>query len=136
VLQLASRGLRERVVKKCNAPNTPFAIGEFELILEAQPGREDVAPPVDSTTADVGPLIELRPRVDARAKIMEGRLPPKLALCHACNQYIYPHETTCTHCGADVALAAADHAETVQRRRALIERLERALALSGSSSQA
>ena len=127
VLQLESRGLRERVAKKRDAPNTPFAIGEFELILEAVPGREDVAPPADSTTVGVGRLIQLRPRRDAGAGAKEGRLPPKLALCHACNQYIYSHETTCTHCGGDVAQAAAVHAETVQRRRVLIERLERAL---------
>jgi Y-X(10)_GDL-associated radical SAM protein len=122
-LQLESRGLRERVVKKRDAPDTPFAIGEFALILEAVPGREDVVPPADSTPVDVGQLVHLRPRLDAR----EGRLPPKLELCRACNQYIYAHETICPHCGGDVAQAAAVHAETVKRRRALIERLERAL---------
>jgi hypothetical protein len=35
-----------------------------------------------------------------------------------------------------VAQAAVDYAETMQRRRALIKRLERAFALSGSRSQA
>ncbi len=98
-LQLESRGLRERVVKKRDAPDTPFAIGEFALILEAVPGREDVVPPADSTPVDVGQLVHLRPRLDARADAREGRLPPKLELCRACNQYIYDHETTCPHCG-------------------------------------
>lgn len=136
VLQLESRGLRERVVKKRDAPNTSFAIGEFGLILEAIPGREDVVPPVDSTTPDIGPLIQLRTPGNAKAKTKEGKLPPKLTLCHACNRHIYPREITCPHCGGDVAKAAADHAETVQRRRALVERLERALALSGSPTPA
>jgi hypothetical protein len=67
------------------------------------------------------------------AAVKEGRLPPNLALCRACNQYIYPQETTCTHCGGDVAQAALAHAETVARRRALVERLEQALFKSQSS---
>ena len=34
VLQLEKQGLRERVVKKREAAKKPFAIGEFELIVE------------------------------------------------------------------------------------------------------
>jgi Y-X(10)_GDL-associated radical SAM protein len=129
VLQLEARGLRERIAKKRDAPKTPFAIGEFELILEAAPGREGLAPPATTTSGGVGPLIQLGTRRSSEAATKEGRLPPKLALCHACDQYIYPHETVCTHCGGDVAQAAATHAETVQLRRALMDRLERALSI-------
>ena len=35
VLQLANRGLRERVVKKRDAPGEPFDFGEFELLVES-----------------------------------------------------------------------------------------------------
>jgi Y-X(10)_GDL-associated radical SAM protein len=130
VLELESRGLRERVAKVGEAPATPFAIGKFELILEAMPGRDDVVPPPGATTKDVGPVIPLGPLRASGACAREGRLPPKLAICRACNRYIYPHELTCPHCGGDVAQAAAVHAETVQRRRALIEQLEQALSPS------
>ncbi len=45
-LTLDAQGLRERVVKKRDAPDAPFAIGEFDLILEPVPGREHAdAPP-------------------------------------------------------------------------------------------
>jgi radical SAM protein with 4Fe4S-binding SPASM domain len=129
VLQLEARGLRERVAKKRDAPKTPFAIGEFELILEAVPGREGVAAPVDSATEVVGPLIQLGTRRASGAAVKEGRLPPNLALCHACKHYVYSRETTCPHCGGDVAKEAAAYAEMVQERRALIRRLERALSI-------
>ena len=127
VLQLEARGLRERIVKKREAPDAPFAIGEFELITEPIPGREGAVAPPAVPEEGIGPLIQLRVRRDAQAGSREGRLPPSLVLCRACNQYIYRHETVCPHCGADVARAAAAHDETVRHRRALIERLERAL---------
>ncbi len=133
VLQLESRGLRERVAKKRDAPQTPFAIGEFELILEALPGREGHTPdlPAERTTVGPGRLIQLGRRGAGKAPA-EGRIPPRLALCHACDQYVHAHEAVCAHCGADVAEAARAHAEAVERRRALMQRLERALDLSGS----
>ncbi|WP_437933657.1 GDL motif peptide-associated radical SAM/SPASM maturase [Sorangium sp. So ce341] len=125
-LELDRRGLRERVVKKREAPGAPFAIGEFELIIEPVPGREG-ASPAPPVTAATGGLVQLRRRRDGAVAPRDGRVPPQLAPCRACDRYIYPHEATCPHCGGDVARAAAAHAEVVQRRRALIERLERAL---------
>ncbi len=133
VLELAARGLRERVAKKREAAATPFAIGEFELILEGIPGTQGAAVPPEATTVGAGRLIQLGTRRDgggapgAPAAPAARSLPPKLVLCHACNQYVHGHESACPHCGADVAEAARAHAETVRRRRALIERLERAL---------
>jgi radical SAM protein with 4Fe4S-binding SPASM domain len=128
VLQLEARGLRERVAKKHDAPNKPFAIGEFELILEAIPGREDAALPAEATTGSVGPLIQLGgTRSDSKPAVREWSLLPNLVLCRACDQYIHSHEITCPHCGGDVAQAAATHALTVLERRELIERFERLL---------
>ena len=127
VLQLESRGLRERVVKKREAANTPFAIGEFDLILEPIPGRAAVTPPTDRVTAPSGPLIQLGMRSIPESRRRVGRIPPKLAVCRACNQYIYSHEESCPHCGASVAAAAAQHEKVVNHRREVLERLERLL---------
>ena len=57
-----------------------------------------------------------------------GQPPPSLDLCRACNSYIWPGEQDCPHCGADVAAAAAGHAEDVARRAALIAEVEHQLA--------
>src|SRR5262249_52341561 len=39
VIELEKQGLRERIVKTREAPDRPFAIGEFDLVLEPLPGR-------------------------------------------------------------------------------------------------
>jgi Y-X(10)_GDL-associated radical SAM protein len=130
VLQLEMRGLRERVVKKREAPDSPFAIGEFELILEPVPGREaahfhqELSPPTESAEPPRGPLVQLSMPVQSRPSATLGRIPPKLALCRACNQYIYSHETTCPHCQADVAQAAMQYEDKARQRHLLVERLE------------
>ena len=126
-VQLELRGLRERVVKKREAPDSPFAIGEFDLILEAIPGRHAVIPPTETAEPQIGPLVQLHTPSQSEADARVGRIPPKLALCRACNQYIYSHETTCPHCRSDVAQAASRHEETTRHRRQLVERLENLL---------
>jgi hypothetical protein len=123
VQALDQRRLRERVVKIRDAPKASFATGEFALVVEALPGLRQAAEP----TAVHGPLVQLRARRGAMADDRAGRVPPKLALCRSCSRYVHAHEVACPHCGSDLAVAAATHAETVQHRRALIERLERAL---------
>jgi Rubredoxin-like zinc ribbon domain (DUF35_N) len=138
VLELARRGLRERIVKLREAPDRPFAIGEFELVVEPLPGASPSAeaPPPEAITP-AGPLVQIRTRRnaghDGGHPQAPGRVPPKLDLCRACNRYVYPHEVSCPHCGADIAAARDAHEETVQRRRALIEQLERALALASAA---
>ncbi len=129
-LALDARGLRERVAKKREAPDTPFAIGEFELILEPVPGREGAGAPAALPVSGPGALVQLRRHGDARPATSprEARVPPRLAICHACNQYLYEHEASCPHCGADVAAAAEAHAEVVLQRRALMRQLEQAIA--------
>jgi hypothetical protein len=62
--------------------------------------------------------------VQSRPSATLGRIPPKLALCRACNQYIYSHETTCPQCQADVAQAAMQYEDKARQRHLLVERLE------------
>ncbi|EGY00890.1 hypothetical protein AZA_89154 [Nitrospirillum viridazoti Y2] len=121
VLDLAKHGLRERVVKVKEAPPESFAIGEFALITEAIPGVAD-APPLPARDPA---HVHIHPRERAAGG---GTTPPKLEVCRGCDQYIWPHEEACPHCGSDVAAEAARHAEDTARRRALINQAKRFLA--------
>jgi Y-X(10)_GDL-associated radical SAM protein len=128
-LELEKRGLRERIAKLHDAPNKPFAIGEFEIILEPIPGKEPQIS-VHSPSPRTQQLVQIQPpapgngtsnRADATPGVIpEGYVAPGLDLCRACSQYIYPHEVTCPHCGANVAQAAAAHEDATRRRRALM----------------
>ncbi|HEY0554491.1 MAG TPA: GDL motif peptide-associated radical SAM/SPASM maturase, partial [Thermoanaerobaculia bacterium] len=130
-LELEKRGLRERVVKTREAARTSFATGEFELILEPIPGREAEAGLAAAAIAPARPEPLVRigggkagasraPRQAAQ----EGRLPPSLEVCHACECFIWPGEETCPHCGADIGAAAAAHVVEGRRRQALIAEVE------------
>jgi uncharacterized OB-fold protein len=54
----------------------------------------------------------------------EGRIPPSLEICRACNRFVWPEEESCPHCGSDLAAVAAAHEVDVQRRQALIAEVE------------
>jgi Y-X(10)_GDL-associated radical SAM protein len=131
VLELEKLGLRERIAKRRDAPDDPFAIGEFELILEPIPGREpgaDVSPP-----ARLGPpppewVAEETQGTRRYRPGDEGRVPPRLEICRACDGFVWPGDDACPHCGADLAAAAAVYAEEARQRAELIARLERLIA--------
>jgi Y-X(10)_GDL-associated radical SAM protein len=108
-LELEKQGLRERVVKTREAAPNPFAAGEFELITEDFAGNEVVR------AAARPKLIGLTGAPERRPPEV-GRVPPRLELCRECDLYIWAHETTCPHCGADVAKAAAVYAADCERR--------------------
>ena len=107
-LQLESRGRRERIVKRREAPAESFAIGEFELIEEPIPGREAEAASGGATaltSAGGAPIRRLPP-------VREDGLAAEMTLCRECECFIWPDETTCPHCGGDVRAAAARHERT------------------------
>jgi Y-X(10)_GDL-associated radical SAM protein len=128
VLELEKSGLRERVVKKREAPDASFAIGEFELILEPIPGARGAERP--ATSLPLSPPGERLVQLGGRSSTPryqpgdEGRVPEALKMCRACDCFIEPRETLCPHCGADVAAAAARYAEDSRRRAALMAELE------------
>ena len=133
-LELDKRGLRERVAKIKEAAKTPFAIGEFEVIVEPVPGREAEAAAYDSGVRQAGrqALVQIDGLRAAGEEALpepvpEGHVAPVLDLCRACQQYIYPHETTCPHCGADVAKAAVAYEAAAQRRRELMASMTKLL---------
>ena len=121
VLELQKQGLRERVVKICDAAKQSFAIGKFDLITE----RVVDGSVVFRTTTSGVPVR----RTDANAEApAEGRVPPRLDLCRSCNSYIWPTEKICPHCGGEVEAAAAAYAREMSRRNAIIAEVERQLA--------
>jgi len=130
-LELAGRGLRERVVKRRDAPDRSFAIGEFELVLEAIPGREDEARAHLQTVpaaAGGGNLVQIGGRRTwGVATAREGRVPPQLDVCHGCDRHVHENARTCPHCGGDLAAARAEHEWESIRRREIIEEIEKLL---------
>ncbi|WP_409299878.1 GDL motif peptide-associated radical SAM/SPASM maturase [Pseudomonas sp. KCJK8993] len=123
-LDLAKKGLRERIVKLEDAGPASFSVGRFDLITERIDSGETV-----SSVSDSGQVIKLAWVNQGHASPEEGRVPPRLALCRACLQYIHAHETTCPHCQADVASAEARHQEDRLRQQALINTLHQLLGL-------
>jgi radical SAM protein with 4Fe4S-binding SPASM domain len=130
VLELEKRGLRERVAKKSDALQQPFAIGAFELITEPIPGAEATSTVLTETISSPPAmplkLVQLtgrttKPKPQARDI---GEVPPQLEMCHACNYYIWPGEVMCPHCGGDVKAALATYQADAMRRSALIAEVE------------
>jgi len=121
-LELQKDGLRERIVKIRDAAPAPFAVGEFELITE----RIADGAAVSSSTSH-RQLVQLGDKGERWESPQEGRIPPSLELCRACDSYIWPREASCPHCGADVQSAARRHAEDALRRKAAMAAMARLL---------
>jgi Y-X(10)_GDL-associated radical SAM protein len=107
-LTLAKDGKRERVVKLQEAPGLPFDRGLFALMLENMDGSDSVmqVPPP--------------PRTEV-ARSAEDRVPPRLVLCHGCEQYVHLDTVTCPFCGGDIEALMAAH---VEREAAIVEAAE------------
>ena len=123
-LDLQQKGLRERIVKLEDAGPASFSVGRFDLITERIDTGEAVA-----SVSDSGQVIKLAWVNQGQAAPAEGRIPPRLALCRSCLEYIHAVETTCPHCHADVAAAEARHQEDRLRQQALINTLHQLLGL-------
>ncbi|QYC41490.1 Antilisterial bacteriocin subtilosin biosynthesis protein AlbA [Nonomuraea coxensis DSM 45129] len=103
VLELAKKGIRERIVKVADASAAPFGIGEFALVEEAIPADPRPADP--------------RPAVPGRAERAPGdRGVPELRLCGDCAHFVMAGDAACPFCSADVA-EAEERARAVHRRR-------------------
>jgi hypothetical protein len=123
VLELAKKGLRERVAKTHEAPGTPFDQGKFDLItepLDGGPGECSVAVP---------PHWEMK-EPELRAT---DRLPPTLDLCYGCMQYVHAGTKTCDHCGGDIAAFAVQQREVEE---AIVELRRLIAAANGATKSA
>lgn len=118
VLELAKRGLRERVEKVADAPGLPFDNGRFDLILEpldgSGAGERIVPPPARATPSP---------------RSAKDRVPPILPLCRACNLYVKPGTPNCPFCGADLAEAQREYDEVLIDVRAAIAEIEGAMSM-------
>ena len=128
-LELQKQGLRERVVKIRDASAAPFAVGEFELITEQ---IADGVPVCKSTS--LRQLVQLGKKFEQPHPPEEGRIPPRLELCRACDSYIWPGETVCPHCGGNVQNAARKYEADVLHRNAVKQEMQRLLSHLASST--
>ena len=62
----------------------------------------------------------------------EGRVPPQLEICRACDAYIWPGEESCPHCGACIREAAETYAADNARREAAMAEVRRILESAGA----
>ena len=124
-LKLDGLGLRERIAKVKEAPQDPFSIGEFELIVESKsdtPQGDDhghIVLPADDIQPPASILKSREPATSAR-----GRVPQQIEPCGACHQYVYPEETTCPHCNTNLASAQLLYVERKRSAQALAARLQ------------
>lgn len=130
--QLAKKGLRERIVKADDAPNAPFAIGAFDLVLETHDGEliESTGGVSNKQQARFG-FIEAMTNVPERVR--NGSVPENLVLCRSCDCFVYAGETQCPHCGNSIAEAAAQYEIDRAQRNELMNHLSRLLAGAGNA---
>lgn len=119
VLELEKKGIRERIVKVEDAPDQSFAVGRFELIEEAIADHQAVVPGYESPKSDHSENAEFWRNTRDR-----GMPPPELEICHGCNCHVWPSETECPHCAADIAEERLRHYQAKVRRAELLQRLE------------
>jgi Y-X(10)_GDL-associated radical SAM protein len=129
-LELHKRGLRERIVKLHNAPHASFAVGKFELVTERLPGGDSQQENTASTPGR--PQLVQLGGMPTSPPVCEGRIPPKLDICRGCDQYVWPGETVCPHCGANMKTAASKYAEEAKRRATLITEVAELVELAKS----
>lgn len=130
-LELASRGLRERIVRTEAPPGLPFDHGRFALVVEgmdgvAAPGVEDplrlaeTNAPVTIARKDLIPLTSGLKRKPAGGPTRKAQ---KLQLCRGCNQYIERGASDCPHCGGDVRSLRLAYTREMRRARRAEKRL-------------
>lgn len=50
-------------------------------------------------------------------------MPPTLALCPSCTQFVWPSEVVCPFCSADLPAVWAQEEQDAARRRALMDEI-------------
>lgn len=130
-LELAGRGLRERIERVEAPPGQPFDHGRFELLLESNDGQpvssEDGSTQGEDQTAQrgangaravasvplsAGSLVQIsstRKRTAQKVSDQAHVMPPPLDLCRGCNRYVKPETVVCPHCGGNLAAHARSY---------------------------
>ncbi|HJV97468.1 MAG TPA: GDL motif peptide-associated radical SAM/SPASM maturase [Albitalea sp.] len=140
VLELAKRGIRERIVKVKDASDAPFAVGKFEIVEEPLSAgkQEAVSTPLERDAAGKGHEVFVLGLDDAQQQLrmssaqqlaeQDDRMLaiPKLHLCGECEHFVKDDEVYCPFCGTNVE-EAARRSEAVHQRRVELMNQVRAL---------
>ncbi len=140
-LELAERGLRERIEQVEPAPGKPFDHGRFELVLESIDGGPGSAvkaqlqgegvtargngagmPSAGNSAVAVisQPLVQIKSagkRSEQKVSDQAHSIPPPLTVCRGCNRYVKPGAAVCPHCGGDMASLALGYKKKVRAAR-------------------
>jgi Y-X(10)_GDL-associated radical SAM protein len=139
-LELAARGLRERIVQVEAAPGVPFDHGKFALVLEAmdgdavacgQPAPGYYDQPSSQSAEVIGDVTGTRPLVTltsalhrkAYASTEAAHQVRKLELCRGCNHYVVKGTRICPHCKGDVSALRLTYRNDLRRARRAEKRL-------------
>ncbi|HEX8721138.1 MAG TPA: GDL motif peptide-associated radical SAM/SPASM maturase [Pyrinomonadaceae bacterium] len=120
-LELAARGLRERIAPAAPAPGLSFDHGRFDLILETLDGRPVAAAPT-AGLVQITPTRK-RPAQTKAAGAARARRPPSLVLCRACDRHVRRGTRECPFCGSDVRRAARAYGRRMRAARDACARL-------------
>lgn len=132
-LELASHGLRERIVQVEAAPGCSFDHGRFELLLE----------PMDSASESIDVMALARRLNGHEAHGAESSVPvaypagygtatrpaktratpPMLVLCRGCSRMVGPDEEWCPFCGVGIHAAEARYQVDLESARVASERV-------------
>jgi Y-X(10)_GDL-associated radical SAM protein len=145
-LELARKGLRERIVQVEPAPGKSFDHGLFALVLETIDGRALQPSTGPSHTTAGGPsrspspipksgLVQIRPArkkqsENSSKKRREPAAPIRLELCRGCDRHIMPGTITCPHCGGNVESLSKVHDKRLREARRAARRLMKILKIS------
>jgi Y-X(10)_GDL-associated radical SAM protein len=128
-LELAKRGLRERIAQTEKAPGVPFDHGRFDLIQEQLDGTSISVMPSGTKLVQIG---SARNRGKSRpAKRIPVTRSENLILCRACNRHVLPETKVCPFCEGDVVALAKLHDQQLRQARRAYRRLLKLLPPAG-----
>jgi len=117
-VELAKRGLRERIAQVEKAPGNSFDHGRFELMVESVDG----ASVVESLPANGASLVQItsRRRKAKRGSALESK---ELIICRNCDRHVFAGTRICPFCNGDVPALAKQYAKNLREARKAYQRL-------------
>jgi Y-X(10)_GDL-associated radical SAM protein len=135
VLELASRGLRERIVRVEEAPGRPFDHGRFDLLLEGVKDRNFSEQRTDDfqnqpNNFSIGPLVQIKPLRKSQKPPEQRRGKPRsLIVCRGCNRHVFRGTTICPHCDAKITGAAQAYRRKLRLAQESCDRLKQLMGI-------
>jgi Y-X(10)_GDL-associated radical SAM protein len=107
-LELAKKGLRERIVQVEKAPGTSFDHGRFELVVESVDGS--------SVVESVPALVQIN-------STRRGNKPKDLIICRNCDRHVFAGTTVCPFCNGNIQAHAKRYEKNLREARKAYQRL-------------